>query len=78
MTYLEQFNDLYVAYRLKSDSDIIKGYRETPLIATSMPKNTLTIKTSNSKDWTDFSSNTHPLISSALTTATAPTKGLRI
>ena len=27
MTYLEQFKDLYVAYRLKDDSDIIKGYR---------------------------------------------------
>lgn len=43
-----------------------------------MPKNTLTIKSSNSKDWTDFSSNTHPLISSSLTSASAPTEGLRI
>ena len=79
MTYLEQFNDLYVAYRLKEDSDIIKGYLETPLVATSMPKNTLAIKTSNSKDWADFTTNTNPLVSS--TTATsgyAAGEGFRI
>ena len=69
MTYLSQFNDLYIAYRLKSASDITKGYHTTPLIATSMPKNTLTIKTANSKDWTDYLTNQNPLVSS--TTATS-------
>lgn len=64
MTYLQQFNDLYIAYRLKSSSDITKGYLSTPLIATSMPKNTLTIKTCNSKDWTGYTTNTNPIISS--------------
>lgn len=64
MTYLELFSDLYVAYKLKGDSDILKGYDTTPIVATSMPKNTLTIKTSNSKNWADFSSNQDPLVSS--------------
>ena len=44
-----------------------------------MPKNTLTIKTANSKDWTDYVTNTNPLISS--TTATsgyAAGDGLRL
>lgn len=70
MTYLQLFPDLYIAYRLKSDSDITKGYLTTPLIATSMPKNTLAIKTCNSKDWNGFTSNTNPVISSAASSGT--------
>lgn len=64
MTYLELFNDLYIAYRLKASSDITKGYDTNPLITTSMPKNTLTIKTCNSKDWTGYTSNTNAIVSS--------------
>lgn len=79
MTYLQLFPDLYIAYRLKSDSDITKGYLTTPLIATSMPKNTLAIKTCNSKDWNGFSTNTNPVISSSTTLNNrVPTEGLRI
>lgn len=33
-----------------------------------MPKNTLIIKTCNSKDWTDYITNTNPLISSIAAT----------
>lgn len=79
MTYLSLFDDLYIAYRLKDNSDITKGYHTTPIIATSMPKNTLTIKTANSKDWTDYSTNQNPLVSS--TTATSgfvPGDGFRV
>ena len=79
MTYLSLFDDLYIAYRLKSNSDIIKGYHETPIVATSMPKNTLTIKTANSKDWTDYVTNTNPLISSTTATSGYATgDGLRL
>lgn len=67
MTYLELFDDLYIAYKLKSDTDILKSYDSTPIVATSMPKNTLTIKTSNSKNWAGFSVNSNPLISSTQT-----------
>ena len=76
MTYLEQFKDLYIAYRLKENSDIIKAYRSTPLIATSMPKNTLTIKSSNSKNWFD-STSANPIVSSS-SSGTTPTQGLRV
>lgn len=58
-----------MAYKLKADSDIAKGYDETPLIATSMPKNTLSIKTSNSKNWADYTTDQMPIISSATTSA---------
>lgn len=70
MTYLQLFSDLYVAYRLKSDADIIKGYLATPLVATSMPKNTLVIKTCNSKDWSGYSLNTNTIASSSTTSGT--------
>lgn len=80
MTYLQQFQDLYIAYRLKSDSDIAKGYKSTPLIATSMPKNTLTIKTCNSKDWTGYTgqSDTNIVVSSSTTDSRTATEGLRV
>lgn len=51
MTYISLFDDIYIAARLKSDTDIVKGYDSDPLVAKSTPKNTLTIATSNSKDW---------------------------
>jgi hypothetical protein len=47
------FNDIYIAARLKADTDIVKDYDTLPLVAKSTPKNTLTISTSNSKDWDD-------------------------
>jgi len=53
MTYISLFDDIYIAAKLKSDTDIIKGYDDYPLVAKSTPKNTLTIATSNSKDWDD-------------------------
>lgn len=78
MTYLSLFDDIYVAYRLKSDSDIVKGYDTYPMVAKTTPKNTLTIKTANSQDWTDFSVITDPpLVSSSSTVPTnTPTTGL--
>jgi hypothetical protein len=79
MTYLQLFPDLYIAYQLKSNSDITKGYLSTPLIATSMPKNTLSIKTYNSQDWAGYSLNTNPVISSSTSSGTLTTsEGLKI
>lgn len=71
---------MYIAYRLKSDSDITKGYVSTPLIATSMPKNTLAIKTCNSKDWTGYvsTSDTNIVVSSSTTNTRTATEGLRV
>lgn len=69
MTYLSLFDDVYIAAKLKSDTDIIKGYDQYPLLAKSTPKNTLKIITSNSKDWTDNVTDLNPLVSS--TTATS-------
>jgi hypothetical protein len=44
-----------------------------------MPKNTLVIKTSNSKDWTGGASNTQAMISSDTTAdALMPTEGLKV
>lgn len=63
MTYISLFQDIYIAAKLKSDTDIIKGYDEYPLLAKSTPKNTLTITTSNSKNW-DYASDDIPLVSS--------------
>jgi hypothetical protein len=70
MTYLQLFPDIYIAYQLKSNSDITKGYQSTPLIATSMPKNTLSIKTYNSQDWTGYSTNLNSVFSTATTAGT--------
>lgn len=67
LTYMGLFNDVYIAARLKSSSDIVKGYDSTPLVSASVPKNTLTITTVNSKDWTDYVSNQKPLVSSVVT-----------
>jgi hypothetical protein len=73
MTYISLFQDIYIAAKLKSDTDIVKGYDDYPLVAKSTPKNTLTIATSNSKDWDDDTDNI-PLISSVTNTpATTPT-----
>lgn len=79
MTYLQLFPDLYIAYQLKGNSDITKGYLSTPLIATSMPKNTLSIKTYNSQDWTGYALNTNPVLSSSTTSGILTTsEGLKI
>jgi hypothetical protein len=64
LTYIGLFNDIYIAARLKASSDIVKGYDSTPLVSLSVPKNTLTITTVNSKDWTDYITSTAPLVSS--------------
>lgn len=78
MTYLELFDDIYVVYKLKANSDILKNYDSTPIVATSMPKNTLTIKTSNSKNWADFVSNTLPLVSSTTNLNYNPGSSLQV
>lgn len=67
LTYMGLFSDVYIAARLKSSSDIVKGYDSTPLVSPSVPKNTLTITTVNSKDWTDYTLNQKPLVSSVIT-----------
>jgi len=66
LTYIGLFSDIFVAARLKANSDIVKGYDATPLVSLSVPKNTLTITTVNSQDWTDYVTNTSPLVSSSL------------
>lgn len=43
-----------------------------------MPKNTLTIKTSNSKNWADFVTNQNPLISSTSTPGYGSTNSLQV
>lgn len=69
MSYISLFSDIFIAARLKADTDIVNGYDANPLVAQTTPKNTLSISTSNSQDWTDFTTNSNPLISS--TTATS-------
>lgn len=78
LTYIGLFSDIYIAARLKASSDIVKGYDSTPLVSLSVPKNTLTITTVNSKDWTDYTTNTSPLVSSDMsgTQTTTSTGGL--
>lgn len=61
------FTDIYCAVLIPQDTDIVNGYGAIPLIATTTPKNTLTITTSNSQDWSDYVTNTNPLISSSAT-----------
>jgi hypothetical protein len=77
LTYIGLFSDIYIAARLKASSDIVKGYDTIPLVSLSVPKNTLTITTVNSKDWTDYSTPT-PLVSSDMsgTQTITPTGGL--
>lgn len=44
-----------------------------------MPKNTLAIKTCNSKDWSGYSLNTNSMISTSTTAgATAASEGIKI
>lgn len=64
MTYISLFQDIYIAAKLKSNTDIVKGYDDYPLLAKSTPKNTLTLLTSNSKNWNDASTTSVPLVSS--------------
>ena len=59
------FIDTYCAVLIPQNTDIVNGYHTLPLVATTTPKNTLTITTSNSQDWSDYVTNTNPLISSA-------------
>ena len=61
------FTDIYCAVLIPQDTDIVNGYGAIPLVATTTPKNTLTITTSNSQDWSDYVTNTNPLISSSAT-----------
>ena len=64
MTYINLFTDIYCAVLIPQDTDIVNGYGTLPLVATTTPKNTLTITTSNSQDWSDYVTNTNPLVSS--------------
>ena len=45
MTYVSLFDDIYIAAKLKDNTDIVKGYDDYPLVAKSTPKNTLTLTT---------------------------------
>lgn len=58
------FTDIYCAVLIPQNTDIVNGYGTLPIVATTTPKNTLTITTSNSQDWTDYVTNTNPLVSS--------------
>jgi len=58
------FTDIYCAVLIPQNTDIVNGYGTLPLVATTTPKNTLTITTSNSQDWTDYVTNQNPLVSS--------------
>ena len=64
------FTDIYCAVLIPQNTDIVNGYGTLPLVATTTPKNTLTITTSNSQDWTDYVTNTNPLVSSVAAAAT--------
>ncbi|MFM7859027.1 MAG: hypothetical protein ACKO96_45670, partial [Flammeovirgaceae bacterium] len=70
LTYINLFTDIYCAVLIPRDTDIVNGYDTLPLVATTTPKNTLTITTSNSNDWTDFVTNTNPLVSSVASSGT--------
>ena len=74
LTYINLFTDIYCAVLIPQNTDIVNGYGAIPLIATTTPKNTLTITTSNSQDWSDFVTNTNPLVSST-STASSNTPG---
>lgn len=65
MTYINLFTDIYCAVLIPQNTDIVNGYGTLPLVATTTPKNTLTITTSNSQDWTDYVTDTKPLVSTA-------------
>lgn len=69
LTYINLFTDIYCAVLIPQNTDIVNGYGALPLVATTTPKNTLTITTSNSQDWSDFATDTNPLVSSTATSA---------
>lgn len=48
LTYISLFTDIYCAVLIPQNTDIVNGYGTLPLVATTTPKNTLTITTSNS------------------------------
>lgn len=70
LTYINLFTDIYCAVLIPQNTDIVNGYGTIPLVATTTPKNTLTITTSNSQDWSDFVTNTNPLVSSVASAGT--------
>lgn len=74
LTYINLFTDIYCAVLIPQNTDIVNGYGSIPLVATTTPKNTLTITTSNCVDWSDFATNTNPLVSST-STASSNTPG---
>jgi len=75
LTYMNLFTDIYCAVLIPKNTDIVNGYDTLPLVATTAPKNTLTITTSNSNDWADFTGgNLNPLVST-VAAATTNTPG---
>lgn len=70
LTYINLFTDIYCAVLIPQNTDIVNGYGTLPLVATTTPKNTLTITTSNSQDWSDFVTDQNPLISTVASSAT--------
>jgi hypothetical protein len=71
LTYINLFTDIYCAVLIPQNTDIVNGYGTLPLVATTTPKNTLTITTSNSQDWSDFVTNQNPLLSTVASSATS-------
>lgn len=71
LTYINLFTDIYCAVLIPQNTDIVNGYGTLPLVATTTPKNTLTITTSNSQDWSDFVTNTNPLVSTVASSGTS-------
>lgn len=78
LTYMSLFTDIYCAVLIPKNTDIVNGYDTLPLVATTAPKNTLSIITSNSNDWTDFVTNQNPLVSSAASSTNTPTSSLLV
>lgn len=70
LTYINLFTDIYCAVLIPQNTDIVNGYGSLPLVATSTPKNTLTITTSNSQDWSNFVFDQNPLVSSVAGSST--------
>ncbi len=70
LTYMSLFTDIYCAVLIPQNTDIVNGYDTLPLIASTTPKNTLTITTSNSQDWSDFTPTANPIVSSVASSAT--------
>lgn len=70
LTYINLFTDIYCAVLIPQNTDIVNGYGTLPIVATTTPKNTLTITTSNSQDWTDYVTDQNPLLSSVSGSAT--------